>query len=335
MTMQCAYLATYYPMEWYAAVLTKGKSGDLQQYVGDIKRAGINILPVDINASKGSHVIENDTIRLSFSSVKGVGPAAIEKIVSAQPYKDFIDFLDRSGATKTNVTPLLRAGAFNSICVKPMAELESKYLEYANNPKLKTKKGRPDFLNIWNTQWTSTSVKFIDSEKEESWIELQEGDYPDYFKVLLENDLFGFSLRGSPFEILDRNKKIMRFFEDKLSTPTQFYYGIDLDDALASTNEVIVLPVLVKRIFEKPQRNGQMMAFLTFETMEGKEFDCPAFSSIWRNISKLVKKGNIYMGTFNRKFGEDPNSLLLGKPGFAHSVTSSQSFMIKVDELPL
>lgn len=334
MTMQCAYLATYYPMEWYAAVLTKGQSGDLQQYVGDIKKAGVRILPVDINQSKGTHSIEGDTIRLAFSSVTGVGPAAIEKIVANQPYKDFIDYLDRSGVGKTATLPLIRVGAFESICKKPTAELESKYIVYTTDAKLKAKKNRAALLELWDSKWEDREARLVfGKEKEETVVELVDGDYSDAFKLALEHWLLGFSLRGSPFEVMGRMEKIFSFMESEMSTPSDNHYGVDLDEALESDSEIIVLPVIVKRIFEKPQKNKQLMAFISFETMDGRMFDAPAFASVWRNIKKTTKVGNVYIGTFNRDFGEESDKLKVGRPGFAHSEKSCQRYMIDVDTL--
>lgn len=322
MTMQCAYLATYYPMEWYAAVLTKGQSGELQQYVGDIKRAGIKILPVDINASKGSHLVEGNTLRLAFSSIKGVGPAAIEKIVAAQPYVSFPDFIERSGVGKTAIEPLIVAGAFDSIYPN-MQDLDVNYALYNEKKDYQraTKpKSRPE-AETWE-DW----VKLFELEN-------QIDDYPLHKKVDFENEMFGFSLRGSAFEILDREKKIVKFLEDSLSSPTQCYFGVEHADAIASPNATIVLPVIVKRIFEKPQRNSQMFAFLTFETIDGKEFDAPAFASIWKFIKPITRLNRVYMATFNRRMDEDPTSLLVGKPGFAHTAASSAKAMINVDDL--
>lgn len=335
MTMQCAYLATYYPMEWYAAVLTKGQSGELQQYVSDIKLTGIDILPVDINSSGAAHSIEGNTIRLAFSSVKGVGPSAIEKIVSHQPYTDFVDFLDRSGATKTAIIPLIKAGAFESICALPMAQLMDRYLTYANNAKLKTKKHREEWLTIWNSPWEKKSVKVTvlvpgkegKEEEQEIDMDLVDGDYPLHFKVSLENQLFGFSLRGSPFEILDRQEKIDVAFGGAENV-TDYEWFIE------SNEELAVLPVMVNRIFEKPQRNGQMMCFLGFETKLGTTFSAPCFSSVWKHIKPVVSLGKVYLGTFNRKL-EDPEDLVVGKTGFGHSAASAAGYMIDVDSIDL
>ena len=310
LTMQTAHLATYHPLEFYAALLTLGASGELQDYVTDIKRCGVKVLPVDINDSDAVHSIRgNDAIRLSFSSVLGLGPAAIEKIVKNQPYTDFIDFLDRSGASKTSIMPLIQVGAFESIADgKGMRDLEDKYQIYSSNPKLKTKKLRDDWIRIWNEL----------PEKE---------DYKLHEKVFFENALMGFSVRGSPFEILDRDKKlealsesIMGYKEFLESDPEEVPYA--------------VIPVVIKDFKERPQRNGQMFSFIKFGTLTGEEFESPAFANIWRYIKTKVKKGSVYVGTFNRR-EDEPENLLIGKPGFAHSMQSTLNYMIDVDDLEM
>jgi len=322
MTMQCAYLATYYPMEFYSALLTVGKSGELQQYVGDIQRAGIKILPVDINASKGAHVIEGDTIRLSLRSVKGVGPSAIEKIVAAQPYTSFVDYMERSGVGKTATEPLIAAGAFDSIHPN-MHDLDINYSIYCEIPdyKRKTKKKNdPEAICF------DDFVKFFDRQ------DVYE-DYNLHQKMQFEIELFDFSLRGTPFDVLNRESKIVSYLESKISPSSAIGYGIDLADVLATDHEIICLPVAVKRIFEKVQRNGQMMAFLTLATYDGAEFDTVCFGTIWKWVRPAVKKGSVYMATFNRKLGEDSENLVVGKPGFAHSMNSAQGYMVNVDSL--
>ena len=309
MTMQCAYLATYHPIEFYAAVLTVGQAGDMQEYVSDIKRAGIKILPVDVNYSKHAHVIEGEAIRLSLSSVLGVGPAAIEKIVANQPYVDFLDFLDRSGVGKTAISPMILVGAFDSIDSNHnIKKLEQFYERYLADPKLKTKKKRQDLVVMWGA-FQSSELK----------------DYEPHEKVFLENSLIGFSTRGSPFEILDREKKVEALFAGVVSEFKEFVEG---------ELEVAMLPVVLKDVRERAQRNGQMMAFLKFGTSTGEEFDAPCFSSIWKWIAPKMKKGSVYVATFNRKF-DDPQNLVVGKPGFAHSQHSAVGYMINVDEIEL
>lgn len=306
-TMQTAFLATYYPLEFYTALITKFQSGQIQNIVSDVLNTGIKILPVDINSSRQTNGIEGKNIRLAFNRVLGVGPAAIEKIVAAQPYASFLDFLDRSGASKTAIVPLIRVGAFD--CIYPnMRKLEKAYGLCCDNPKWKTKKNRDLWLATYDDVWNS------DLE-----------DYPIHERYFFELELLDFSTKGSPFEILDRMKKIEHLFEGRVADYHEFIEGDD---------EVAVLPVAVKEIKERPQRNGQMFAFVKFAVPDGTEFEAPCFSSIWRNISHKVRKGSVYVATFNRK-EEDPEALILGKPGFKHSSWACQEYLINVDEIDL
>lgn len=322
MTMQCAFLSTYYPMEFYAALLTKGQSGDLQQYVGDIQRSGIKILPVDVNSSKAAHVIEGETIRLSLMSVTGVGPSVIEKIVAGQPYTDFPDFLLRSGAGKTAITPLISAGAFDSIHPN-MHDLDINYAHFVQFPNYKRKTPPKNGGKYWG--------EYLELFKEQTSFK----DYDLHQKVDFENELFNFSLRGSAFEILDREAKIVKYIEDASGALSVIHYDIDYANALASQAEVLCIPVTVKRIFEKPQRNGQMFSFLTFNTVDGREFDAPCFSTIWKWIKPGMKLGKVYMATFNRRIDEDAEGLVVGRPGFGHSMDSSLNYMVDVDKIRL
>jgi DNA polymerase III alpha subunit len=312
MTMQCAHLATYHPLEFYAAVLTCAKTADLQDYVGDIKRKGIRVLPVDVNRSKGCHTIErledgSEGIRLALNSVLGVGPSAIEKIVAEQPYADFPDFLERSRVGKTAVAPMILVGAFTSILpVEGTTKgLEEKYEEYCANPKWRTKKCRDE----WTAKW------------QEPFIE----DYKLHEKVFFENSLTGFSLLGSPFEILDRDRKIAAVFGEGV---------VDYREFVEGDEEVAIIPVVLRDIRERADRRGQMMAFLKFGARSGEEFDAPCFSSVWRYISQRAKKGYVYAVTFNRKPGEDSN-VIVGKPGFAHSAHSSEQDFVDIDAIEL
>lgn len=310
-TMQTAHLATYHPLEFYSAQLTLGAAAELQDDVSDIKHAGVEVMPVDINMSKGAHVIErqedgHESIRLSLSSVLGVGASAIAKIVAGQPYTDFIDFLDRAGATKTAVHPLIKVGAFDAISHgMGLREVEKKYEAICANPKLRTKKMRDELYRMW------AEVP-------------AEPDYGLHEKVFFENELMGFSVRGSPWEILDRDRKLAQL-GDQVTDYAEF---------LESDEPVGMFPVVLKDIKERPQRNSQMFAFLKFGTRSGQEFEAPAFATLWKHLSKRMKKGSVYIGTFNRR-DDDPESLLVGRPGFAHSAHSAEEAMLDLDEAPL
>lgn len=300
-TMQTAWLATYHPLEFYSALLTRGQSGDLQDYVSDIKKSGIKVLPVDINDSGLQHRVREKAIRLALTAVKGVGKSAAEKIVAGQPYADLFDFLRRSKASKTAVLPLIYVGAFDSLC-ENLHLVEALYGLYLSDDKHKGKK--------WD--------EYLEKCKGYPTPE----DYPLHEKVAKENELMGFSVRGSPFEILGRKQKI-EAMGDAIDDYAEF---------IGSTKELGTLPVVIKDFKERAQRNKKMMAFVKFGAATGEEFESPVFAGIWEHVAARIRKGNVYLAIFNRKLDE-PENLVLGYPGWRQSSHSANQALISVDEI--
>lgn len=117
-TYQTAYLKTYYPIEYFTAMLNNVNSDDKRVRIyNEIKEMDKNIINPDINKSKEQTIYDENNIYLSFSLINGVGPVAIKDIVAKQPYTSFDDFMDRRLKSKVNskvVKSLIEAGAFDS-----------------------------------------------------------------------------------------------------------------------------------------------------------------------------------------------------------------------------
>ena len=120
-TYQTAHLKTYYPIEFYTAMLNNVENEDKRiQIYNEIKQLNKNIFNPDINISKDVTIYDDDNIYLSFSLIKGVGPAAINDILNHQPYDSFEDFMNRttSKVNKGVVKSLIEAGSFDSFNVR-------------------------------------------------------------------------------------------------------------------------------------------------------------------------------------------------------------------------
>lgn len=115
-TYQTAYLKTYYPMEYYTAMLNNVESEEKRNRIyNEIKSLNKNLINPDINNSGQICMYTDDNIYLSFPLINGVGPAALEAILAHQPYKSFDDFMNRktSKVNKGVVKALIEAGAFD------------------------------------------------------------------------------------------------------------------------------------------------------------------------------------------------------------------------------
>jgi DNA polymerase-3 subunit alpha len=124
---QTAYLKTYYPAEFMAALLTSEENDTkkIVKYIDEIKRLGINFLPPDINRSslEFATVIDNNNhgVMFGLGAIKGVGKAALDILLSNREengkFVDLADFINRSNPQKVNkkvLESLIKAGAFDS-----------------------------------------------------------------------------------------------------------------------------------------------------------------------------------------------------------------------------
>ncbi len=121
---QTAYLKTHYPVEFAAALLTveRGDSEKVAQYVADAQQLGVEVLPPDINASRGDFTPVEELVRFGLYGIKNVGDGAVDAILAERtrggPFKDLYDFCSRVDTTAVNrraVEHLIKAGAFDRL----------------------------------------------------------------------------------------------------------------------------------------------------------------------------------------------------------------------------
>lgn len=115
------WLKVHYPLEFYWALLKhEPQRIRVQQIAKDAKRHEIQLLPPDVSTSKREFAIDDKSksIRGSLVDIKGVGDAAANAIMAAQPYIDLWDFLERVDRRKVHkgvVLALAKAGALDRV----------------------------------------------------------------------------------------------------------------------------------------------------------------------------------------------------------------------------
>jgi error-prone DNA polymerase len=123
--------------------------------IGDTRLAGIEVLPVDVNASAGEWRVENPSggpgvvprintssrtdspfspasrgiiprgrhaIRVSLREVKGISDAEVVRIVAGQPYTSLRDFWDRAAVSRPVTENLVLVGAFDALYSHPAVQ---------------------------------------------------------------------------------------------------------------------------------------------------------------------------------------------------------------------
>ncbi|HEX3220673.1 MAG TPA: hypothetical protein VHU77_11770, partial [Candidatus Limnocylindria bacterium] len=122
-TYDTAWLRQYWPAHYYAGVLNNQPMGFYSPavIVGDARRHGIRVLPVDVNESAWEHDTRplpdgSHALRLGMRQVKGIDENAretLERERAIGPYAGVRDFVARTGLGEQVVERLIAIGAFD------------------------------------------------------------------------------------------------------------------------------------------------------------------------------------------------------------------------------
>jgi error-prone DNA polymerase len=134
---QSGYLRAHYPAEFFAAVLANGGGFYAPfAYVAEARRAGVTVLPPDINASRFETTGCGLAIRIGLQFIKGLSAGAVERILGGRTggredrsapespvapsshrpvYRSIPDLLARAGLRPDDLHLLIKVGACDSI----------------------------------------------------------------------------------------------------------------------------------------------------------------------------------------------------------------------------
>ncbi len=146
---QTAYMKTYHPVEYMAALLTfeMGSTEKVVEYIDECRRmnlpdgsTGIKVLPPDVNVSdldftpvyvtettkagkrRKAETKTEGTIRFGLAAVRGVGSKAVEAIINERREKgdftslyDFCERVDLRSVNRSTIECLVKSGAYSTL----------------------------------------------------------------------------------------------------------------------------------------------------------------------------------------------------------------------------
>ena len=133
---QSCYLRAHYPAEFFAAVLANGGGFYAPfAYVAEARRAGVTILPPDVNASAEATTGKDGQIRIGFQFVKGLSADGVARILNGRTvgrygstqrstvlptyrptdYRSLPELRQRTGLKTDDLRLLIKVGALDSI----------------------------------------------------------------------------------------------------------------------------------------------------------------------------------------------------------------------------
>ena len=202
-TFQTAWLKTYYPNEFMAALLTSDKDNTdkVVRYIDEVKRMGIELSPPDVNDSylEFSAITKDDReiILFGLGAIKGVGGAAVESIIQTREedgeftsVENFVNRIDPSKVNKRFIESSIKSGGFDRFGYSRKALLDQieKIVETAKDASIARKNA---VGSLFGDDEEITNVQLTLTNSEE--YELKE-------ILEFEKDTLGFYVSGHPLD---------------------------------------------------------------------------------------------------------------------------------------
>jgi len=250
---QTAYLKTYYPIEFMAALLTSEAQNaeKIVRYISECREMGIAILPPDVNESFNHFAVSGNQIRFGLTAVKNVGGAAIDAIMTEREgkgrFQSLSDFCNRVDLRKVNrrvIESLIKCGAFDfsKAYRSQMLTALGDLLEQSQSAQ--RKKGEPQ-LSMLLDESRDFKEEYPDVD-----------EFPENQLVAFEKETIGFYISRHPLSRYQ--EEIKKHTEIDISGLTRLQNGTE-----------VRICGLVNTLKEIVTKKGDRMAFLTLEDMKG------------------------------------------------------------------
>ena len=292
---QTAYLKTYYPAEFMAAMLNSflGNLDKIPIYVDECRKIGVEILKPDINKSFTKFTVEGNKIRFGLGSIKNVGIAAVDSITSERSkngdFVDFGDFCERiygESVNKKCIESLIKAGAFD-IFGKTRSTLIASFETILDTVGYSKSKGNENQVSMFDLYTDDDALQKIKYE----YIELPEYDYKEFLSI--EKEMLGIYISGHP---LEKYKKLISEKTDFNSLIVQKFYNQENDDGedIIEDNKMVKIAGIITAVKKKYTKNNKIMAFVTIEDLYGS-LEMVVFDSAYSRFSNLLYDENIIL----------------------------------------
>lgn len=196
---QTAYLKTYYPVEFMAALMTSvvDNTDKVAGYIYACRQMNIQMLPPDVNTSDMEFSVEDNAIRFGLSAVKSLGRPTIKAIIDERNKSRFTsmqDFISRlyTDLNKRTLENLIKSGAFDTFG-NNRRQMMSVYARMLDNEAKQGKDAISGQMSLFD----------LVDESEKSQFEIKMPDVSEYTKediLAFEKEVLGVYVSGHPLD---------------------------------------------------------------------------------------------------------------------------------------
>lgn len=258
-TFQTAWLKTYYPNEFMAALLTSDKDNTdkVVRYIDETKRMGIELSPPDICDSQleFSAITKDDKeiVLFGLGAIKGVGEAAVLSILETRKeggdftsLQDFVNRIEPSKVNKRVIESIIKAGGFDRFGFSRKALLDQ--IEYIVDTAKDASQARKNAIGSLfgdDSEITTVELKLTNSSE----YELKE-------ILEFEKETLGFYVSGHP---LDE-------FREKID---ELDYTLSSEIEGAKDGSYAIFIGKVEEITKKTSKKGNQFAIVNLMDFHG------------------------------------------------------------------
>lgn len=263
-SFQTAYLKTYYPVEFMAALMTSviDNTSKVAGYIYACKQMNIGILPPDVNESQMEFTVENGKIRFAMAAIKSLGRPTIQAILKERgengSFVSMQDFVTRMShaLNKRAIENFVKAGAFDTFghTRKSMMIVSESMLDSAIKHNKDSMSGQMSLFDFA-------------AEEDKKAFEIRIPDVAEYTKEELlgyEKEILGVYVSGHP---LDEYTGMVNKYITNVSS--DFEVDDELGETKARDGAIATIGGLITEKTIKTTKKGQLMAFLTVEDVVG------------------------------------------------------------------
>ena len=283
---QTAYLKTYYPVEFMAALMTSvvDNTDKVAGYIYACRQMNIQMLPPDVNTSDMEFSVEDNAIRFGLSAVKSLGRPTIKAIIDERNKSRFTsmqDFISRlyTDLNKRTLENLIKSGAFDTFG-NNRRQMMSVYARMLDNEAKQGKDAISGQMSLFD----------LVDESEKSQFEIKMPDVSEYTKediLAFEKEVLGVYVSGHP---LDEYAAMWKKHISAMSTDFEIDDETGEPKVKVDSKATIGGMIMAKSV--KPTKTGQLMAYLTIEDLVGtvEVIVFPRTFSTYRNIIEGTDK---------------------------------------------
>lgn len=275
---QTAWLKAYYPVEFYAALLSTeiSDTDKIVKYIKDVHAHNIEVQPPHINFSEFKFSVDSDRLVFGLGAIKGVGESAVESILEVRRgtknnefanLQEFFENIDLRKVNKRTIEALIKAGAMDDFGLT-RAELFEGYSDFIKHSESKRRdreigqtslfsEGSEDQVENFNPKTIMTKSKRLnlstteDTESKMLWTKSE--------RLKFEKEVLGFYLSDHPLKgfenLLTSLKEKTPISIEKLKRE-EIASKVWVGGIIASKRELIT-------------RKGTRMAFVQLEDLSG------------------------------------------------------------------